>query len=414
MSSINRREFGAAALVFVPSLRAAARVSPAKNKSIDEVLRSGIEKRSIPCVTAVVANRNDVTYQGAFGKRDGASGMPVKMDSIFSIASMTKAITAAAAMQLVERGKMDLNAPAAKYMPAIGNLQVLDGYDAAGKPMLRAPKTPVTLKHLLTHTSGLCYDMWSDEMKRWEKATGQNGIPLGVVAPAVPLMFDPGARWQYGYSMDYAGKLVEAVSGLTLEQYFQKNILQPLGMNDTSFILAAETFDRLVSAYGRHDGGPLMERPRAMPAPPKDFNGGGGLYSTAGDYLKFTQMILRRGRGAHGERILHPKTVAMMSANQTGMLPAGRLTTQNADTTSDVDLHPGSDDRYTFGFLMNPVGYAGGRSARSLAWAGIYNTFYWIDPKRDLSAVIMMQFLPFVDKEAVGMLSDFEHAVYAA
>jgi len=413
MPNITRREFATAALVLVPSLRAAARLNPAKAKSIDEVLSAGIQRRSIPAVTAVVADRNNITYQGAFGKRDGASGVDVKGDSIFAIASMTKAITAAAALQLVEQGKVALNGPVSKYLPELANAQVLDGYDAAGKPRLRAPKTPITLKHLLTHTSGFCYDNWSDEMQRWKKATGQT-IPLGVVGPMVPLMFDPGTRWQYGYSMDWAGKLVEAVSGQTLEQYFQKNILQPLGMNDTSFVLAADKFDRKVSVYGRQNGSPLKEVPRAMPDPPKAFNGGGGLYSTASDYIKFTQMILRHGRGAHGDQILRSKTVAMMSANQTGMLAAGRLKTESPDLSSDVDLHPGADDRYSLGFLLNPTAYAAGRSAGSLAWAGIYNTFYWIDPKRDVCAVIMMQFLPFVDKEAVGLLGDFEHAVYAA
>jgi CubicO group peptidase (beta-lactamase class C family) len=227
-------------------------------------------------------------------------------------------------------------------------------------------------------------------------------------------MFDPGKRWQYGYSTDWAGKLVETVSGLTLEQYFQRNIFQPLGMKDTSFIVSSEKFERMVSRHQRQTDGSLQQDPRALPPAPPAFNGGGGLYSTCGDYVKFMQMILRRGRSATGEQVLQPQTVAMMSTNQIGELGAGRLKTFQPARSSDVDLHPGAIDRWGLGFLINTVAYPSGRSAGSLAWAGLANTFYWIDPKRGMCATIMMQFLPFVDKEAVGLLGDFDHAVYSS
>jgi methyl acetate hydrolase len=406
MTNINRREFSQLALALgasVRSLRGAV--------SIDDTLRRGIERRKIPAVTAMVATDGKVTYQGAFGTLESASSVKVAPDSIFAIASMTKAVTSVAAMQLVEQGKLKLDEPVAKHAPEFAKLQVLDGYDAAGKPVLRPTHTPVTLKHLLTHTSGLCYDTWSDEMQRYEKAGG--AVPSGV-APLPPLMFEPGARWQYGYGADWAGRLVEIVSGQTLEQYFQSNILQPLGMHDTSFIMAADKFDRMVSHYDRQPDGSLKEEPRALPAPPTAFNGGGGLYSTAADYIKFTQMILRRGRAADGKQVLHPKTVEQMSINQIGALNAGKLKTSTPERSSDVDMQPGATEKWGLGFLINTTPYAGGRSAGSLAWAGIWNTFYWIYPKRNICAVIMMQFLPFVDKEAVGLLGDFERAVYAA
>jgi CubicO group peptidase (beta-lactamase class C family) len=359
----------------------------------------------------VAATDGKITYQGAFGTRDSASGVKVTPDSIFAIASMTKAVTSVAAMQLVEQGKLKLDQPVSKLVPEFAKLQVLDGYDAAGKPVLRPARTQVTLKHLLTHTSGLCYDTWSDEMQRYEKAGG--AVPSGV-APLPPLMFEPGARWQYGYGADWAGRLVEIVSGQTLEQYFQSNILQPLGMHDTSFIMAAEKFDRMVSRYDRQSDGSLKEEPRVLPAPPTAYNGGGGLYSTAADYIKFTQMILRRGRAADGRQVLHPRTVEQMSINQIGALTAGKLKTSTPERSSDVDIQPGATEKWGLGFLINTTPYSGGRAAGSLAWAGIWNTFYWIDPKRNICAVIMMQFLPFVDKEAVGLLGDFERAVYAA
>jgi len=250
-------------------------------------------------------------------------------------------------------------------------------------------------------------------MMQYTKATGKSFRPT-TVAPMAPLIFEPGTRWHYGFSADWTGKLVEKISGLTLEQYFQRNILQPLGMKDTSFLLPAAKFDRLVSKYDRQPDGMLKEEPRTPPAAPADFNGGGGLYSTAGDYVKFMQMILRHGRSADGKQILQAGTVDQMAANQIGNLGAGRLKTQLPDLSSDVDVHPGAIDKWGLGFLINTVPYAGGRSAGSLAWAGIWNTFYWIDPKRQICAAIMMQFLPFVDKQAVGLLGDFERSVYAA
>jgi len=405
MPNYSRREFSQLALALSASVR-----SFGGGASIDDALRGGMERRKIPAVTAVVATADKITYQGAFGTRDSVSGVKVAPDSIFAIASMTKAVTSVAAMQLVEQGKLKLDEPVAKHFPEFADVQVLDGYDPAGKPVLRPARTTVTLKHLLTHTSGLCYDTWSDDMQRYERAGG--AVPSGV-APLPPLMFEPGARWQYGYGADWAGRLVEIVSGQTLERYFQINILQPLGMHDTSFIMPAEKFDRMVSRYDRQPDGALKEEPRVLPAPPTAFNGGGGLYSTATDYIKFTQMILRRGRAVDGRQVLHPKTVEQMSVNQIGALSAGKLKTSTPERSSDVDMQPGATEKWGLGFLINTTPYSGGRSAGSLAWAGIWNTFYWIDPKRKICAVIMMQFLPFVDKEAVGLMGDFERAVYA-
>ena len=406
MPTLNRREFSQLTLALGVSARSLRGAT-----GIDEVLRTGIQRRNIPAVTATVATAGKFTYRGAFGTRDAASGIKVTPDSIFAIASMTKAVTSVAAMQLVEQGKVKLEEPLLKYIPEFAKLQVFDGYDSSGKPNLRPVRTPVTLQHLLTHTSGFCYDTWSEDMQKYEKAGG--AAPSGV-APLVPLMFEPGTRWQYGYGADWAGRLVEIVSGLTLEQYFQHNILQPLGMWDTSFILPAEKFERMVSRYDRQHDGSLKEQTRELPAPPAAFNGGGGLYSTASDYIRFAQMILRRGRALNGKQILQAKTVEQMSANHIGALTAGKMKSYTQERSSDVDVQPGATEKWGLGFLINTTPYAEGRSAGSLAWAGIWNTYYWIDPKRQICAVIMMQFLPFVDKEAVGLVGDFERAVYAA
>ena len=412
MPEISRRHFSAALLALGAQPRG---IWGATTPAIDQTLSASLKQHKIPACVAMAATSTKTTYSGAFGKRDSKSGVDVNADSMFVIASMTKPITSVAAMQLVEQGKLKLDEPASTYIKELGSLQVLHGFDASsGKPILKPATKPVTLRTLLTHTSGFCYDTWFADMLRWEKETGTS-LPLGTVAPLTPLMFEPGSRWQYGTSADWSGRLVETVSGLTLEEYFQKNILGPLGMHDTSFLVPAAKFDRLVSEYTRGgDGaGPLKENPRTLPQPPKAFNGGGGLYSTAGDYVRFMQMILRRGQGPKGEPILQPKTVDMMATIQTGHLSCGKLKTARPSISSDVDFHPGFKDGFGFGFLINSKAYDGGRSAGSLAWAGIANTYFWIDPKKGVAGVIMMQYLPFADKEAIAVLGDFERAVYA-
>lgn len=358
------------------------------------------------------ASRNKILYAGAFGTRD-SPGVPVNADTIFAIASMTKAITTAAALQLVEQGKVQLDEPVSKYLPQLAKLDLLEGFDAAGKPVLRPSQTGITLKHLLTHTSGLCYDIWHGDMFRYTfqyRSATSGQAAAGTVGP---LMFEPGTRWQYGQGIDWAGRLVETLSGLSLEEYFQAKILGPLEMRDTSYIIPEAKFDRLASIYRRQPDGLLKQDTRALPAPPKAFNGGGGLYSTVGDYVRFMQMILGMGRGSNGARILRAKTVESMKVNQIGELTAGKMKSYRPLLSSDVDIQPGVTEKWGLGFLINTTAYAGGRSAGSLAWAGIANTYYWIDPKRSRCGVLMMQYYPFVDKEAVGLLGDFERAVYA-
>jgi methyl acetate hydrolase len=390
------------------SLTAALPLRAAGPNSIDDTLRTGIERRKIPAAVGMAATRDKTFYAGAFGKRD-AEGTPVALDSIFAIASMTKAVTTVAAMQLVEQGKLKLNEPVARHLPQLANPEVLTGFDTAGKPILRPATTPVTLQHLLTHTSGLCYNFWDEQAFRFSK------LPAGSAArPLQPLMFEPGTRWQYGQGVDWAGRLVEKISGMSLEDYFQAKICRPLEMPDTSFLLPPAKFPRLVGSWNRDKGADLEPDPRTQPAPPASFNGGGGLYSTAADYTRFMQMILRKGRGPNGAAILQPRTIAAMSVNQIGSATAGKMRSFRPDLSSDVDIQPGFTEKWGLGFLINTTPYNGGRAAGSLAWAGLLNTFFWIDPKSRVCAVLMMQFLPFVDKEAVGLLGDFERAVYAA
>jgi CubicO group peptidase (beta-lactamase class C family) len=408
---ISRRQFEGIALTAATVGLGKLRAGSGGSQAIDEVLRAGMQRRGIPAVVGMVANGHSILYSGAFGARDAASNMPVGMNSIFSIASMTKAITTTAALQLVEQGKLKLDEPAARLVPEFKYLRMIGFFTIPGGPSLVPVPKPVTLRHLLTHTSGFAYDTWNEKMFRYAQSTGTLDAPA-ITDPPSPLVFEPGSAWQYGTSLDWVSRMVEAASGKSFEAYLQENILKPLGMNDTSFILTAEKFDRRVAVYQRQPDGEWRENPRVLPAPPARPTGGGGLYSTAPDYIRFTQMILGKG-SLHGVRILKPETVAQMSRNQIGSLSAGKLKSFRPERSADVDLHPGAQDKWGFGFLINTVAYEGGRSAGSLAWAGVDNTFYWIDPHRGLSAVLMMQFLPFVDKEAVGMLGDFERSVYA-
>jgi methyl acetate hydrolase len=409
MRQITRRKF--AGLTLALSTGARLPLDAAKPETVLNMsLGMSIKRHGIPAAAAAVANDKNTLYQGAFGHRDAASQVPVTQQSIFRIASMTKPVTAVAALQLVERGKLKLDDPVGKYLPELAELQVLDGFAADGHPILRPAASPVLLGHLLTHTSGFAYDTWDAEQLRYTDYFETTKTPVPRVPP---LSFDPGTQWRYGTSMDWTGRLVEAVSGQTLEAWFQQEILQPLGMKDTSFLFPPEKFDRLVSVYTRESNGLLKEQPRKVPGPPKSFNGGGGLYSTTTDYIKFMQMILRRGSGPGDTRILSGETVDLMTTNHVGELSAGKLKSVKAPYSMDMDVHPGHTDGFGYGFLINAEDYDGGRAAGSLAWAGIDNTFFWIDPHRKTCAVIMMQFLPFCDTQAVAVLRDFEHSVYS-
>jgi methyl acetate hydrolase len=380
---------------------------------IDQVLRQESDAKEIPGVVAMAANGKEVIYQGAFGKRDLSKDDPMTADSVFWIASMSKAITAAGAMQLVEQGKLSLDAPIGKLLPDLAAPQVLEGFDAKGEPKLRAAKNPVTLRHLMTHTAGLCYDMWNGDMVKYLEKTGTPGITsCKNAALKTPLMTDPGTRWEYGTNIDFVGKAVEAVSGKRLDAYLRDHLFTPLGMTDTDFKIGESQRKRLVAMHQRGEDGSLAPIPFELEQDPEFHMGGGGLYGTAGDYIKFTQMILNKGRG-NGNQVLKPETVAMMGQNHIGELTIPKMTSAVAFATNDVDLFPGILKKWGLSFLINTAKTPEGRSPGSLAWAGLANTYFWIDPSRDVSGVILMQVLPFVDNKCIEAFTGFERGVYA-
>ena len=380
---------------------------------IDQILRQKSDAREIPGVVAMAANGKEVIYQGAFGKRDLSKDDPMALDSVFWIASMTKAITAAAAMQLVEQGKLSLDAPIGKVLPDLAAPQVLEGFGANGEPKLRPAKSPITLRQLMTHTAGFCYDMWNGDMATYlEKA----GIPSITTckndALKTPIATDPGTRWEYGTNIDFVGKAVEAASGKRLDAYLRDHLFAPLGMNDTGFKINESMRKRLVGMHARGPDGSLAPMPFELEQDPEFHMGGGGLYGTAGDYIKFTQMILNKGRG-NGNQVLKPETVATMAQNHMGELVVPKITSAAPMYSNDVDLFPGIVKKWGLSFLINTAKTPEGRSAGSLAWAGLANTYFWIDPARDIAGVILMQVLPFFDQKCLEAFAGFERGVYA-
>src|ERR1700738_4600391 len=380
---------------------------------IDQILRQKCEAKEIPGVVAIAATGNEAIYQGAFGKRDVSKDDAMTPDSVFWIASMTKAITSAAGMQLVEQGKLSLDAPIGKVLPDLASPQVLEGFDATGEPKLRPAKNPITLRQLMTHTAGFCYDLWNGDMVKYLERTGTPGITsCKNDALKTPVMTDPGTRWEYGTNIEFVGKAVEAVSGKRLDAYLRDELFTPLGMTDTGFKIGESQRKRLVAMHQRGEDGSLAPIPFELEQDPEFHMGGGGLYGTAGDYIKFTQMILNKGRG-NGNQVLKPETVAMMGQNHIGELSMTRLTSAVAFATNDVDLYPGMEKKWGLSFLINTARTPEGRSPSSLAWAGLATTYFWIDPSRDVSGVILMQLLPFADKKCLEAFAGFESGVYA-
>lgn len=380
---------------------------------IDETLRKTSDAKEIPGVVAIAASGNDVLYQGAFGKRDLSKPDAMTLDSVFWIASMTKAVTAAGAMQLVEQGKLSLDAPISEVLPDLAAPQVLEGFDESGEPKLRPASKPITLRHLMTHTAGFAYNIWNGDCAQYLEKTGTPNIfSCQNVALKTPIMSDPGTRWEYGINIDFVGKAVEAASGQRLDAYLRDHMFGPLGMNDTAFKITDQMRQRLVATHARGEDGSLAPIPFEIEQNPEFHMGGGGLYSTAGDYIKFTQMILNKGRG-NGNQVLKPETVALMGQNHIGDLSIGKMTTVAPMYTNDVDLFPDIVKKWGLSFLINNAKTPEGRSAGSLAWAGLANTYFWIDPARDVCGVILMQVLPFVDAKCLEVFAGFERGVYA-
>lgn len=382
--------------------------SSPESAALDTSLRGAVERKDVPGVVALVTDRERVLYQSAFGVADVATGRPLTSDALFRIASMTKPITSVALMQLVEQGRLGLDDAAETYLPELAGLQVFESFDTAtGACKLRPASRPATVRHFLTHTSGLAYPFTSAIWRDFRPRAGET-YPYGG-----PLLFDPGERWHYSTSTDVVGRLVEVVSGEMLEDYFRRHIFAPLKMDDTSYNVPEAKGPRLVAQHWRAgermDGAIELQKPQlglAIAAP----IGGGGLASTAEDYGRFVRMLLNGG-ALDGARVLEAGTVALMGQNHIGAVSVPALKSalpRSADFTFIAD----GRDKWGLGFLITTDQAPGKRSPGSLSWGGINNTFFWIDFARGIAGVIMMQYLPFADASALAVHDTFERGAY--
>jgi methyl acetate hydrolase len=383
--------------------------------TIDQVLQEAVDSGKVAGATVAAATVGGPLHEAAYGRRVVGGGAAMTNDTVFRIASMTKAITGAACMQMMERGKLALDQPAEEILPFLKDTQVLDGFDAEGKPRLRPRRGTITLRNLLTHTAGFVYDTWNGDMNRYAAQTGLPAARTGKIAALqAPLGFDPGARWEYGINIDIAGRMVEVASGQNLEAYVPEHLFGPLGMRDTGFVLRPEWMDRLATVHTREADGSLKPFDAPPPATnPEFYAGGGGLFSTAHDYSLFLQALMHGGT-LNGARILRPETVALMGQNHMGTLNVLTMKSFIPRMSNDVELFPGMDKKWGLSFLINTQDVPGRRSAGSLTWAGINNTYYWLDPKKQISGVIMTQVLPFGDRTVLDLLDRYETAVYQA
>lgn len=380
---------------------------------LDGVLAAGVERGAVPGVVATVVDRNGVRYEGTAGERALGGGEAMTIDTVGALFSMTKAITAAAAMQLVERGQLDLDAPATDVCPELTDRGVLTGFDSDGAPVVRPAASTPTLRQFLTHTSGFGYELFNADLVRWHEVTGTPGLAAnGPEMLQAPLVADPGTRWEYGIDVDWAGVMIERVSGRRLGDHLQEHLLGPLGMTETTYVPTEAMLARTATVHARLPDGSLMPFP--LPAPTADTHqgGGSGLYGTARDYARFVRMILSDGE-LDGERVLSADTVRQMTVNQMGDLRVVPMISAMAHLTNDAEFFPGAPKSWGMSFQINEEPAPTGRPAGTLMWAGLANSYYWIDRANGIGGVSLGQILPFADRAAMDLFFEFETAVYS-
>lgn len=375
----------------------------------DDILNDGVTNEDVPFVVAMAANRAGVTYSGAAG--EAADGHAAGEDTVFRIFSMTKAVGSLAAMLAIDRGKLAMDRPVEDILPEFADLQVLDHFEG-DKPIMRAPKTKATIRHLATHTSGLEYEFWNADMARYMASTGHPTILSGTrEALNYPLMTDPGTRWGYGPSIDWLGQVVEKVDGRRIDQYCREEIFEPLGMTSTGFEVSDDMKPRLATVYARGPDGTFSPFDLAPPPEPEVYGMGHALYATASDYIRFLRMFLNGGE-LDGHRLLSEDSLRQMLTDQMDGLAFEKMVTVVPEVTADCDPFPDVHRTHSFGFLRNEDDVSGMRAAGSQSWAGVLNTHYWFDPANDVAAVIMTQSLPFVEPRYMQVYEAYERAVY--
>jgi CubicO group peptidase (beta-lactamase class C family) len=380
--------------------------------AIDKVLQDAVDSGAVPHVAAIAANRDGIIYQGVAGPREAGQSDPVSVDTLFRIMSMTKMPCAVAALQQVEQGNLDLDAPVADYLPEFAKVQVLTGFDG-DTPILRPPARQATVKNLITHTAGFGYWFLSEQLVRWEKITGVPNVVAGSAASfTAPMLADPGEAFIYGINYDWLGKVIEAVTGVGLDVAIKQGITGPLGMDQTTFLMNGDQQPNSTPVHVKGEDGTWISIGEVLNQEPDYWAGGHGLYGPPSDYIKFERALLRGGE-LDGTRILRQDTVDAAFTNQIGELdfPAELPT---ADPASACTFIAGPGFKWGYGLLLNTADIPGMRRAWSGAWAGLCNTQFWIDRTAGVCASIYSNFLPFVTPEAVKLYNDFERGVYAA
>jgi methyl acetate hydrolase len=381
--------------------------------SIDGVLERAVDSGAVPNAAAIAADRDGVIYEGAAGPRVAGEADPMTTDTHFRIMSMTKMVATVAALQLHERGMLDLDAPVAQYCPQFADLQVLEGFDG-DTPRLRPPKTQATVKQLLNHTSGVSYWFWNEDIVRWQDVTGTPNVLSGDnVVFTAPLVADPGTTFEYGINTDWLGKVIEAAGGKTLDVAIEEGITGPLGMRETAFLMTPEQRAKSVPIHLQGEDGAWAASDIDLRQDPDYWAGGHGLHSTPRDYLKFQRMLLGDGTSPDGVKILEKATVDAAFSNQIGELDFPSAI-ETADPASSMAFNAGPGYKFGYGLLLNTEDVPGMRRAWSGAWAGLLNTHFWVDRTTGITGAIYTQFLPFVTPEAMAMYQDFERALYAS
>lgn len=399
-------------------------------KAIDAVL-DGVTTGTprVPGVSAAVTDRRGTIYEGARGVRNTGTGEAFAPDTVCAIFSTTKAIAGTTCLQLVEEGLLDLDAPAKEYVSQLADVMVIEGFGNDGKPKLRAPRRDVTTRHLLTHTAGFTYDFFNETYTRLANEQGQPWVvDASWKSIRTPLLFDPGDRWEYGSNIDWAGMVVEGITGKRLGDVMRTRILDPLGMTDTAFTMTPSMQSRQATIHAREDrdGSLIPLNGVTLPQEPELHMGGHGLYGTASDYVKFIRMWLNDGRSDNGEQILRPETVEMASRNHLPkgmhikMLPGVGATSTAASIlpvsrprlSNDAEFFPGMPKTWALTFMINEEDAPTGRPAGALAWAGLANLYYWIDRANGVGGYWATQIFPFADPTSVAGFLAMEKATY--
>ncbi|MFC4945100.1 serine hydrolase domain-containing protein [Pseudonocardia sp. GCM10023141] len=383
-----------------------------ESSNIDAVLRDAVNKGAVPQVVAMAADRSGQIYEGSAGPRAAGQEEQVTPDSVFRVASMTKMVATVAALQQVERGELDLDAPVDTIIAEFAEIGVLEGFDE-NTPRIRPPASRATVKQLLTHTAGFGYWFWNADIHRYEEVTGTPNVLAGKrVSLTAPMVADPGTRFEYGINTDWLGEVVEKVSGKSLKDYLAQNVFEPLGMARTTFSPTAQDRAELVPAHVPTEGGGWVATEIDLAPEPEWWAGGHGLYSTPREYLRFQQALLNRGT-FDGATILRPETVDAAFTNQIGGLDFPTHIPSVVPEVSGPWNGP-AGNKWGYGLMLNVRREPGMRAPYSGAWAGLFNSHFWVDPRSGVTGAIYSQFLPFITQEALGVYADFERALYAS